>query len=273
MSTNPRVVCWFSAGAPSAVAAKLAILDFPDHEVVIAYCDTGSEHPDNLRFIKDCEKWFEQEVVMLKNPKYEDTWDVYEKENYLVGHIGARCSLELKKRVREKFQHQDDIQVFGYDASESKRADRFRASNPDVVLDTPLIRRGLTKRDCKNILSDFGIEIPVMYKLGYKNNNCIGCVKGQKGYWNKIRKDFPDTFDRMAKIERRLGISINANTHKKDPITGKVVRVYLDELPPDAGNYKEEPDISCGITCTDAIADIWEMSREELEAEMDDCDV
>ena len=23
-----------------------------------------------------------------------------------------------------------------------------------------------------------GIEIPVMYRLGYNNNNCVGCVKG-----------------------------------------------------------------------------------------------
>lgn len=50
-----------------------------------------------------------------------------------------------------------------------------------------------------------GIEIPAMYKMGYNNNNCIGCVKGGMGYWNKIRKDFPKVFDRMAKIEREVG--------------------------------------------------------------------
>ncbi len=37
-----------------------------------------------------------------------------------------------------------------------------------------------------------------MYDLGYPNNNCIGCVKGGMGYWNKIRKDFPEVFQKRA---------------------------------------------------------------------------
>jgi len=28
------------------------------------------------------------------------------------------------------------------------------------------------------------------------------------GYWNKIRKDFPDVFTRMANVERKLDVSI-----------------------------------------------------------------
>lgn len=50
-----------------------------------------------------------------------------------------------------------------------------------------------------------GIKIPAMYKMGYNNNNCIGCVKGGMGYWNKIRKDFPEVFAQMAQIERDVG--------------------------------------------------------------------
>ena len=44
-----------------------------------------------------------------------------------------------------------------------------------------------------------GVKLPAMYGLGYEHNNCIGCVKGGMGYWNKIRKDFPDAFEKMAK--------------------------------------------------------------------------
>jgi hypothetical protein len=54
-----------------------------------------------------------------------------------------------------------------------------------------------------------GIEIPAMYKMGYNNNNCIGCVKGGMGYWNKIRKDFPEVFNRMAVIEREVGCNVS----------------------------------------------------------------
>ena len=50
-----------------------------------------------------------------------------------------------------------------------------------------------------------------MYRLGYQNNNCIGCVKGGKGYWNKIREDFPETFWEMSKAERFVGHSCIKN--------------------------------------------------------------
>jgi hypothetical protein len=87
-----------------------------------------------------------------------------------------------------------------------------------------------------------------MYKMGYRNNNCIGCVKGQSGYWNKIRRDFPGVFARMAATERELDAAIC----KREGVTdGKRwrERVFLDELPPDAGRYNAEPDIECGVLC------------------------
>jgi 3'-phosphoadenosine 5'-phosphosulfate sulfotransferase (PAPS reductase)/FAD synthetase len=236
-----RVVCWFSCGVTSAVAAKLAIEQHPG--AIVAYCDTGSEHVDNKRFITDCERWFGRPIQILKSEKYSDIWDVFAKTRYLSGVKGARCTTELKKLVRRAFEDPDDVQVFGFDASESHRAERFRANNPEVALSTPLIDRGLTKEACLDLLREAGIELPAMYKLGYRNNNCIGCVKGQAGYWNKIRKDFPETFARMAAVEREIGAAIC-----KTEAGGKRVAVYLDALDPMAGKYKDL-EITCGLFC------------------------
>ena len=67
-----RVVVWFSCGAPSAVAAKLALVKYGER-VVVAYCDTGSEHEDNKRFLVNCERWLGVDVTRLKSAKYNDT--------------------------------------------------------------------------------------------------------------------------------------------------------------------------------------------------------
>ena len=249
-----RVVVWYSCGVTSAVAAKLAISKYKDKlPIEIVYTDTGSEHPDNKRFIKDCEKWFKHPVKILKSEKYGDIWEVFKKTRYLAGVNGARCTTELKKKLRHDFQNVwSDIQVFGFDAGEEKRAERFRANNPEVTLETPLIDKNLTKADCLAMVDRAGIELPAMYRLGYQNNNCIGCVKGQSGYWNKIRKDFPDVFDRMAKVERELNVAIN----KSYAGDGKRKRVFLDELDPNAGRYKDEPDIECSLLCIQAEQEI-----------------
>ena len=57
------------------------------------------------------------------------------------------------------------------------------------------------------MLENLGIKRPAMYDLGYGNNNCIGCLKGGMGYWNKIRIDFPEVFDRYSSLERETGHS------------------------------------------------------------------
>ena len=238
-----RIVCWFSCGAASAVATKKTIDKHRD--ALIVYCDTGSEHEDNKRFLYDCEKWFQKKIQILKSEKYEDTWDVFEKTKYLAGVKGARCTTELKKVLRNKFQQLDDIQVFGFDFTETKRAEKFKQNNPEINLYTPLIDLKISKSDCFDIIKKAGIDLPAMYRLGYKNNNCIGCVKGQAGYWNKIRKDFPDTFKKMAMIERKLNVALN-KTYAGD---GKRKRVFLDELDPNAGRYEKEKSIGCGVLC------------------------
>lgn len=232
---DKRIVCWFSCGAASAVATKIALQTYKDHEIIIAYTEVIEEHPDNKRFLADCEKWFGQSILILGNDTYgRSIYRTFEKSAMNI-KVAAPCTRLLKKKVRERFERPSDIQVFGYTMEEQERYDRFLdANNIDAV--APLIDKGLGKTDCLAMLQNAGIELPAMYTLGYLNNNCIGCVKGGKGYWNKIRIDFPEQFDRMAKLER-----FKKQTVLKD--------VYLDELPLDAGNYPKEPDIQCGIFC------------------------
>jgi hypothetical protein len=248
-----RVVVWFSCGATSAVAGKLAIEKYKNKiPVVCAYADTGAEHPDNERFLSDCENWYGQKILRLKSDRYRDIWDVFERTRYLVGIGGARCTTELKKSVRHAFENAaTDIQVFGFDASETDRAERFKDNNPDCCVETPLIEHGISKQECFHALNGAGIGLPKMYLLGYRNNNCIGCVKGQSGYWNKVRIDFPDVFARMAKVERELNVAIN----KSYAGDGKRKRVFLDELDPKAGRYESELPISCGLMC-DPISEV-----------------
>lgn len=245
-----RYLSWFSSGAASAVATKIALSLYAD--VTIYRTDVGSEHPDNERFSDECAEWFGQEVHTIKVPKYKDTWEVWEKERYLVGPTGAKCTVELKKKARWMVERDSDAQIFGYTADEASRADRFREQNPEIVLVTPLIERGLTKRDCLAMIDRAGIELPAMYRLGYKNNNCIGCVKGGMGYWNKIRRDFPETFERMSKLERHL---------ERTVIRVDGEPVYLDELDPNRGNHADEPDMDCSLLCA--------MAEDELSGPVD----
>ena len=168
-----RVVSWFSCGAASAVATKLAIAQ-SDEPITIAYCEVLEEHPDNKRFMADCAKWFGQDIVVLGNDKYgRSIYEVFEKTKFLKGPSGARCTGELKKAVRKEFEKPGDRQILGFTIEEEKRLNRFIDSNNEVDVWPILIEQGLTKQDCLAILNNAGIDLPVMYKLGYQNNNCL----------------------------------------------------------------------------------------------------
>lgn len=236
-----RIVCWFSCGAASAVAAHQALQNLPEGaEIEVAYCDTSrDEHPDNERFLSDVERWLDRPITRLKST-YESVEDVFDKHRYMAGINGARCTVEMKKKPRFAYQRPDDIHVFGFTADEPGRITRFNEGNPELETWFPLAESNTTKEDCYRILRDAGIEIPAMYQLGYRNNNCIGCVKATSArYWNMVRRDFPDVFDRRAAQSRDIGVKLTR-------VRGE--RVFLDELPAD---YLAEPleDISCGPDC------------------------
>lgn len=243
---SERILVWFSCGAASAVAAKIICEKYGDRCEVL-YCDTSDyEHSDNKRFLYDIGVWINKPIKILKSKEYSDIYDVFEKTKWLVGPQGARCTTEMKKIVRQEYQLPTDTHVFGLTLDEKMRVTKFRRDNFDLNLEFPLVDNNITKRKCFLILKNVGIELPIMYTLGYLNNNCIGCVKGGAGYWNKIRNDFPEIFLKMSILERRLDVAICKRTDKN----GNRIRIFLDELPLNMGNHKKEKfDMECGVLC------------------------
>ena len=235
-----RVIVWFSCGAASACVAKLAsVLYGPELSVV--YCDTmATEHPDNQRFFEDVQRWIGRDILKIKSSRYDSVEDVFAKRNYMSGPAGAICTVEMKKRQRFDFQNATDVHCFGMTADEGKRIRRFVEGNPELRLRWLLEEAGMKKEDCLEMVADAGIELPAMYRLGYKNNNCIGCVKATSpAYWNKIRQDFPEVFAQRAEQSAALGCRL---------VRVKGVRKFLHELEVENVEVVEE-DLSCGPQC------------------------
>lgn len=238
-----RVLVWFSCGAASAVAAKLAVEKYGKSNVVVVYCDTSTnEHPDNIRFRYDVERWIGSQVRIIGSSKYTTCEQVFDGERYISGPLGARCTLELKKKPRLDFQRKDDKHLFGFTCDEWRRVMRFQMNNADLKLDWILVEHGITKQDCFKEIASARIRMPEMYLLGYRNNNCLGCVKSTSpGYWNKVRMDFPEVFERRARQSRALGVRL-VEYHGE--------RIFLDELPEGVGRYDPAlENISCGPDC------------------------
>lgn len=251
-----RIISNFSCGAASAVATKLVLSgDIKDREIVVVNAFMADEHNDNRRFLADCAVWFGRSVTVVADEKYgASAREVWRKTRFIKGHRGASCSRILKRELLDSFLRPNDVVVLGYTMEEQDRLDRWIDANNGQKAIAPLIEKGLSKADCLAIVERAGIQLPIMYRLGYSNANCIGCCKGQ-GYWNKIRVDFPMVFEEVAQIEQDIG---PGSFMFRDRKSGK--RYSLRDLDPNSGRHDEIlPD--CGVYCELAEQDINEPAQ------------
>ncbi len=229
-------IAWFSAGVSSAVATRLAI----DEIDKIIYTHIDDQHPDTMRFVKDCEAWFGKPVEVWQSP-LKSVENACRMASFIkIPNVGATCTMRLKRRLRQEWEQDHPgrhVYFWGMDAREKRRAEKIVQHMPQSEHRFPLIERGIGKVEAHEILRASGIKRPFMYEIGYHNNNCIGCVKGGMGYWNKIRIDFPDVFKARSQLERMIGFSILDEG------------IWLDQLDPDRGRNEGPICDDCGIMC------------------------
>ena len=257
-----NIAVWFSCGAASAVAAKKTIERYGEtYRIRILNNPVIEEDEDNRRFLKDVEQWIGVPVETVLNSKYPScsAVEVWEKRRFMSGPLGAPCTLELKKNARQEWEanNEADYHVLGFTYDEKNRHDRFVLTERSNVLPV-LIDEKITKSDCYRIIQQAGIELPRVYKMGYPNANCIGCVKATSPtYWNHVRKNHPDVFEQRAIQSRDIGTRL---------VRVKGERIFLDELDPDAkGQSMKGLDFECGLFCEERMEELWNGEKEEKD--------
>lgn len=240
------IAVWFSCGAASAVAAQQTLERYgASHNIRIINNPVIEEDEDNRRFLHDVEHWLGVSIESAINPKYThcSAVQVWDHRSFMSGPLGAPCTIELKKKARQHWEATNTAHwhVLGFTAEERPRYERFIESERSNLLPV-LIDAGITKQQCIDIIQAAGIQPPRLYKLGYPNANCIGCVKATSPtYWNHVRKHHPEVFQQRAEQSRRLGTKLVRVNNQ---------RIFLDELSPTAkGMPLKTLAIDCGIFC------------------------
>ena len=240
-----KIAVWFSCGAASAVAAKLTLELYPDCDVKLLNSPILEEDEDNRRFLNDVSAWLGVPIEIVKSQKYpaQSAREVWQKRKFMSSVSGAPCTIELKKKARQDWEvaNEVDWHVLGFTAEEKNRADRFRLTERDNLLPV-LVDQKVTKVQCMEIISEAGIKLPRVYKMGYPNANCIGCVKATSPtYWNLVRDTHPDIFADRAAQSREIGVRLVR-------VAGE--RIFLDELSPnDTGHPIKDGFAECGLFC------------------------
>lgn len=240
-----KIVGWFSCGNNSAVMSKMLVDAYPGDDLRLIRCVVPDEHEDNDRFHADVEQWIGRPIERMASEKYANCNEVWEHRQYMSGIKGAPCTQEMKKAVRWRVEKEwgPERQVFGFSSDERHRISDFEARNPEIRLLNPLADHHVTKPMCARLIEGADIILPVLYRLGFANNNCLCCVKATSTvYWAKMRHHFPAVFAQRAELSRRLGCRLTRL---------KGVRIFLDEIPADfdwTGKDRSKA-VQCGVGC------------------------
>ena len=259
-----RVVSWLSGGIASFIAAWLVRNRLTD----VIFIDIATQTRDTRRFAEEAatllgfppvpegEEWTPGHLLVLESLFFGDQFDVIHARRYINGTGGAPCTGALKRDVRKQWEFDNKrdsfTYVWGFDANEKHRINHTIDHNNHVQHLFPLAERGLSKEAAHAVCRDLGLRRADLYDMGYPNANCVGCVKGGMGYWNKIRIDFPEVFAEMAALEREIGATCLHDCNGK---------VWLDELDPQRGRCDRITVLPCGIAC--GVLEEWE--QQEME--------
>lgn len=213
-----RVVVGFSGGVTSAWCAGWALRTFNRDDVDLLFHDTRDEDEDTYRFIREMALALGKPVLNWSDGR--STTEVFRDENAIANNRMAFCSRILKAEQRDRyFKHlrlggtAEIVNVVGFTSREDRRVQRawIRGQASGYTVRFPLVEDGITKQQAADWCIAQGVRLPRMYAWS-EHANCVGCVRGGKAYWLKVRANRPDVYAERSALEREFGHTILKDT-------------------------------------------------------------
>lgn len=214
-----RVVVGFSGGVTSAWSAGWALRTFPRDEVDLVFHDTKEEDGDTYRFIRDMSMALGKPVLNWSDGR--SVTDVFRDENAIANNRMAFCSRILKAEQRDRyFTHlrasgvTEIVNVVGFTAREEQRVQRAwaRGQAAGYTVRFPLVEENIGKQQAAEwCVHSMRVRLPRMYEWS-EHANCVGCVRGGKAYWLKVKEARPSVFEQRAALEEEFGHTILKDT-------------------------------------------------------------
>lgn len=250
------VIVTLSGGKASAYCADWAFKNYHKDDIILYFNDTQWEHPDLYRFLKDLEKYFNHKITIDSDGRSPE--DLFYKQHALANNRMPFCSRILKAERLQKFYKDGDILIFGIGAYEQHRAERISQVYQLVATKTdkwpkirfPLIEYNISKEQIDQFIIDAGIEIPLLYKLGFLHNNCSGgCVRAGKKHWKLLLEKLPEVYRERERVEEEVRKFLGKDVHFFKDETLKHFRERIEAKEKIELNKDDENEVECIGIC------------------------
>lgn len=221
-------IIFYSGGIGSYFTAKRVIERYTAKDVILLFTDTKIEDEDLYRFINETSKHLGAELIKIADGR--TPFEVYKDVKFLGNSRLAPCSHKLKQEVaanwiKKHYNSTECILYLGIDWTESHRQNAPIKNWKPYKVEFPMCEPPyLTKQEMLSTLTDEGIEIPRLYKMGFSHNNCGGfCCRAGQGHFANLLKQLPDRYkhyeeEEEEKLRLYLGKDVSMMTRTKNKV-------------------------------------------------------
>nr|WP_154984611.1 phosphoadenosine phosphosulfate reductase family protein [Paenibacillus xylanexedens] len=243
MIRKPVHVAMYSGGASSVYVAYHMLKTYGRENSLLFFANTLWEHEDSYRFMHEVADYLDMEITYRVDGRTPEQV-IYDYE-FIGNSRLVKCADELKVRqiiiFLEELRDEHDLEpilYFGTGSQEQQMVENLKEFFADFLFEPvetrfPLISTIREEIDIKQIIEkEWGIKLPIMYKLGFSHTNCGGrCVRGGFQYYAQLFQTWPEIYREQERMEEEFRGNFNKNISilKRDegPLT---LREYRDEL-------------------------------------------
>lgn len=200
----PSEMISFGAGVNSVAMTIMLVNEGWRGPVVFA--DPGAEHPNTYCYLQVFEKWLKLHGLSVTRIAPDTRPDLYppsyrmsliekcEKKQIVPIMLNRWCTTEYKRRPLTRWAKKEGIgiQLLGIDAGEERRS--YISERGGILLEYPLVDRGIDREQCKAIIEGAGLSIP-------PKSGCWLCPFQKLSEWRALYDLRPDLFEKAVELD------------------------------------------------------------------------
>lgn len=218
-------------GGVNSTALMLLLME-KGEEFEAVFADHGGDYPETYEYIEMLQSKGYPITVIKARRKGMTLYDYCVEYGILPAIKWRWCTSHWKIKPLEKYMVGPAFDLIGIDAGEGHRA-RY-SERKQVISDYPLIRWGINREGCIEVIKRHGLPIP-------KKSGCWFCFFQRKSQWRELRDEYPTLWCKALYMEARCVEKQRAKGKSPYTIKTKPLAIYINEAQGDLFDGFRQP--------------------------------
>jgi len=183
---------YLSYGGGVNSTAMLVLLHDEGIHFESIYVDHGCDWPETREYIQMITEKYPITILKPNVEGYDNLYSYSDHYKMIPSRMKRWCTDKFKVRVINQYVETPCFSLIGFSTDEGHRA---KPQYKDGIENRfPLIEREINRRQCKEIINEHNLPMPI-------KSGCWFCPFQRVGQWKKLRRQHPDLYCKAKHLE------------------------------------------------------------------------